>query len=61
LMGMPVDKAAEALRRFVHSEMDARAGMVTTEVQKGEARVRFDDLDPDRMYDLITIGFRLVQ
>lgn len=61
LMGMPVDKAAEALRRFVHSEMDARAGMVTTEVQKGEARVRFDDIDPDRMYDLITIGFRLVQ
>ena len=60
LMGLPADKAAEALRRFVHSEMDARAGMVTTEVQKGEARVRFDDIDPDRMYNLITISFRLV-
>lgn len=61
LMGMPPDKAAEALRRFVHSEMDARAGMVTTEVQKGKAHVRFDNIDPDRTYDLITIGFRLVQ
>ena len=61
LMGMPLDKAAEALRRFVHSEMDARAGMVTTEVQKGKAHVRFDNIDPDRTYDLITIGLRLVQ
>lgn len=61
LMGMPLDKAAEALRRFVHSEMDARAGMVTTGVQKGEAHVRFDGIDPDKTYDLITIGFRLVE
>ena len=60
-MGMPVDMAAAELRRFVHSEMDARAGMVTTEVQKGEARIRFDDIDLDKLYNLITIGFRLVE
>ena len=61
LMGMPVDMAAEELRRFVHSEMDARAGMVTTGVQKGEARIRFDDIDLDKLYNLVTIGFRLVE
>ena len=60
LMGMPLEKAAEALRWFVHSEMDARAGIVTTDVQKVEAHVRFDDIDPDKTYDLITIGFRLL-
>ena len=60
LMGLPEDKALEALRRFVHSEMDARVGPVTTGVQKGEARIRFDDIDQNKAYDLITIGFRLV-
>lgn len=61
LMGLPADKAEEALRRFVHSEMDARAGMVTTEVQKGKAAVRFDkNVHHDKTYDIVTIGFRLL-
>ena len=60
LMVMSADMAAEELRRFVHSEMDARAGAVSSGTAKGEAMVRFDDFKTDPALNLITISFRLV-
>lgn len=60
LMVMSADVASEELRRFILSEMDARAGAVSTGTSKGEAMVRFDDFKTDSVFNLITIGFRLV-
>jgi len=61
LMGMSADAALEELRRFVHKEMDARAGVVSSTRTNGEALVRFDDVTTDDVFNLITIGFRLVK
>ena len=60
LMGMTAEEASPVLKRFALDEMDSRAGMVTSSAAKGEAHVRFDDFELDRISNLITLRFRLV-
>ena len=61
LMKMGAGDAAEALKAYVHEEMDSHAGMVTSGHRKSEARVRFDDYRTDKTYNLIYIDFRLLR
>ena len=60
LMNLPAEEAASELRKFVTKEMNSYVGVVTSEVEGAEAFVRFDDFTTDKLYNLITIKFRLV-
>lgn len=61
LMKMEPEEAAEALKAYVHREMDSHAGRVDSEHRTTRAQLRFDDYRTDQAYDLIIIDFHMLR
>lgn len=61
LMKMPPKDAADALKAYVHNEMDSHAGMVSSAHRRTDARLRFDDYRTDQTYNLIIIDFHMLR
>jgi hypothetical protein len=55
-----VEAAIERLKQYVFSQMGSYVGVVNEQVQQGQADVRFDKIEHDIIFDLVTIKFRLM-